>query len=335
MSILSGFWHAAARMTGRIDFSTAVQRLPPGTSLDEQSDAFLRDAGLDEAKIRILRRTPSFECESPWIRLDHSSYPSLLRILPFAPPVLFYRGAPGRLADRSLAIVGARQSTSAGNGLARCFSGAAVNSGLVVVSGLAQGIDTAAHLGAKGRTLAVLGNGLEYSMSEGRARLANQIVAEGGLLISEFLPHFPASKWTFPQRNRVIAGLCEATLVVEATRRSGALITARHALEIGREVLSVPGHPGHPLAQGCLQLLRDGAQMVASVEDLEDAMGLRSLESRPKSILRELNGGFSAEDLSRSTGRPVLEIHRELAQALVAGRVRRLPGDRYIRNAED
>jgi DNA processing protein len=332
MSTLSGFWHAAARMAGRIDFSQVLQRMECGESLARASSCRLIEAGLEPAKLQVLRSTPSIECDELWLTMDDPAYPERLKQLPFAPAILFYRGRLDRLEHPAIAIVGARHCTVSGRAVATTMSRAAMQLGQVVVSGLARGIDESAHRASPGWTIAVLGQGLGSSMAWGRRSLADQIVERGGLLLSEFLPHLPASRWTFPQRNRVIAGLASATLVIEATQKSGSLITARHALDYGREVLAVPGHPSHPLAQGGLQLIRDGAQMVASREDLRDALGLDPLAVEGDLLSIDLlDIGCTIEDLMESTDLSATELHARISRGILMGQLHKLPGDRFIR----
>ncbi len=202
-------------------------------------------------------------------------YPRRLAELYDPPFGLFARGAVNRaLAGIAgapvVAIVGCRRATSPGRALARALGRGLAERGAVVVSGLAHGIDAAAHEGAldaSGVTVAVLGCGVDVPYPRRNRDLARR-VAEGGALVSEYWPGTPPAPWRFPARNRIVAGLAEAVVVVEAGRRSGALITADFALELGRPVLAVPGWPGALASEGCNALLRAGAALLEGPEDV-------------------------------------------------------------------
>ncbi len=202
-------------------------------------------------------------------------YPDRLDDLPDAPPMLFVRGEVTDQDALSVAIVGTRHATHYGLKQAERFGYALARAGVTVVSGLARGIDTAAHegaLAAGGRTLAVLGSGLGQIYPGENKGLAAAIAADGAV-ISEYAPHAKPRGGMFPQRNRLIAGLSLATLVVEAPDRSGALITARLAGEQNREVLAVPGNVTNRASRGCNQLIRDGATLVQNIDDVLEALG--------------------------------------------------------------
>lgn len=202
-------------------------------------------------------------------------YPSLLAQLSDAPAALLVRGDPDALSLPQLAIVGSRNPTNAGQENARQFAAHMSRSGLAITSGLAIGIDAAAHRGALdagGRTIAVCGTGLDIDYPRANAGLATEI-ASSGALVSEFPLGTQATKSNFPRRNRIISGLSLGTLVVEAAVRSGSLITARLAAEQGREVFALPGSIHNPLARGCHRLIRDGATLVESAEDIFVELG--------------------------------------------------------------
>ncbi len=209
-----------------------------------------------------------------WTSAD---YPSLLRDSQNPPAALFVAGDPALLWAPQLAIVGARGASAAGLANARAFAKALVEAGLVVTSGLAEGIDGAAHaaaLDAGGRTVAVLGTGPDLVYPRRHEALAARIAATGAL-VSEFPPGTPGKPEHFPRRNRIIAGLSLGTLVVEASLQSGSLITARLANETGREVFAIPGSIHNPLARGCHRLIRDGAKLVETAQEvLEELRGL-------------------------------------------------------------
>lgn len=198
-------------------------------------------------------------------------YPPLLRRIAAAPVALYVQGSVESLLSAQLAIVGSRNPTASGARTAHEFAAYLAHEGLTITSGLAIGIDARAHEGALaggGRTVAVLGCGLDTVYPPEHAPLAARIVAQGGALLSEFPPGTVPQRWNFPRRNRLISGLSLGTLVVEAARQSGSLITARCALDQGREVFAIPGSIHNPLARGCHQLLREGAKLVETAADV-------------------------------------------------------------------
>ena len=199
-----------------------------------------------------------------------SCYPPLLREIEAAPPLLFVRGNTGVLSLPQLSIVGSRNATPGGCETARRFAGLLAQSGFCITSGLALGIDAAAHraaLAAGGKTIAVMGTGPDIVYPREHSKLADDI-AEHGALISEFAPGRTPRRSQFPRRNRIISGLALGTLVVEAGLRSGALITAGKAAEQGREVFAIPGSIHNPVARGCHKLIRSGAKLVETANDI-------------------------------------------------------------------
>jgi DNA processing protein len=198
-------------------------------------------------------------------------YPVLLREISSPPLILFIKGELSLLQQQSLAIVGARNPTHTGLEIAHQLAKELTDLGFVIISGLAMGIDGAAHQGAllsKGVTVAVLGSGLEHIYPACHQTLAMDILEKGGVLISEFFPYSSPKAEYFPRRNRIISGMSLGVIVVEATLRSGSLITAGYALEQGREVFAVPGSIRNPLSQGCHALLKEGATLVESCVDI-------------------------------------------------------------------
>ena len=197
-------------------------------------------------------------------------YPPLLFETVDPPPLLFVWGDPLVLTLPQLAIVGSRNPTADGRKNARRFAAELTLAGYQITSGLALGIDAESHQGAldkQGVTIAVLGTGLAQIYPRHHSVLAN-LIATTGAVVSEFLPHTGPEPWNFPRRNRIISGLSHGVLVVEAARRSGSLITARIAAEQGREVFVLPGSIHNPLARGCHQLIRQGAKLVETVDDI-------------------------------------------------------------------
>jgi DNA processing protein len=198
------------------------------------------------------------------------NYPALLLVTADAPAVLYVRGQVRCLAEPQLAMVGSRNPTAGGRATAREFAAFFAGAGLTITSGLAIGIDAACHEGAlagEGFTIGVLGSALDMVYPPENEKLAERVV-EGGALISEFPPGLGARPHHFPQRNRIIAGMSHGTLVVEAARESGSLITARLAGEVGRDVFAIPGSIHNPCARGCHQLIRSGAKLVETAEDV-------------------------------------------------------------------
>jgi DNA processing protein len=249
-----------------------------------------------------------------WLPRSHALFPPLLRAIHDPPPGLFLRGdgAVELLARPAVAIVGARACSAYGRHVARLLGRELAGTGLVVVSGMARGVDAEAHRGALdagGTTVAVLGCGVERNYPASHAELAGKIGA-AGLLVSEYPPGVEPAPWRFPARNRIIAGLTSATVVVEARERSGALITADFALEEGREVFAVPGEIVSALSKGSNALLRLGATPLTDPIDVLEALGIEaaepatpSLGSDAAALLEALGSGpASADDLARATG---------------------------------
>ena len=244
-----------------------------------------RELGLKAGTIAFLQDPPwdRVDAELEWQQQQHNhiltladpGYPTLLREIVGAPPVLYVLGLIECLLMPQLAMVGSRNPTPDGSENAFEFARSLAGSGLAVTSGLAIGIDTEAHRGALssgGLTVAVAGTGLDRVYPARNRELAHRI-AERGALVSEFPLGSAPQKGNFPRRNRVLSGLSLGTLVVEATLRSGSLITARLAMEQGREVFAIPGSIHNPLARGCHRLLRDGAKLVEDAEDVLEELG--------------------------------------------------------------
>ncbi|PKH35875.1 DNA protecting protein DprA [Pseudomonas sp. 43NM1] len=216
---------------------------------------------------------------------DQPDYPALLAEISDAPPLLFVAGDPGILDKPQLAMVGSRRASRPGMDTAAAFSRSLAGAGFVITSGLALGIDAAAHQGALdvgGQTVGVLGTGLEKFYPQRNRRLADAMIASGSAVLSEFPLDAGPTASNFPRRNRIISGLSLGVLVVEASVASGSLITARLAAEQGREVYAIPGSIHHPGAKGCHQLIRDGAMLVETIEHILEA--LRGWQQLPLAI---------------------------------------------------
>jgi DNA processing protein len=280
-----------------------------------------------------------------------ATYPPRLAQIPEAPPVLFVLGSLEALHSPQLAIVGSRTPTAAGRATARDFAGALACSGLTITSGLAVGVDAASHEGAllaDGLTVAVFGTGLDWVYPSENKKLAARI-RERGALVSEFPPRTGPSRRNFPQRNRIISGLSQGTLVVEAACRSGSLVTAKWAADQGREVFAIPGSIHSPLSRGCHKLIRDGATLVETPEDVVSELriplcrqrlmgpvkhpyGLSALDKGYEMLLDAL--GFepaTIDDLVARTGFPGAAVASMLLILELEGCVAALPGGRYDR----
>jgi len=226
------------------------------------------------------------------ITLNNAEYPALLKEIADPPPLLFVRGNAELLSWPQIAIVGSRNPSSLGKQTAFEFAKTLSHCGFVITSGLALGIDTASHQGAlkaQGYTIAVAGTGLDRIYPAQNKDLATEIVTTGAI-ISEFPPGTTAKANHFPRRNRIISGLCQGLLVVEAARQSGSLITARMALEQNREVFAIPGSIHNPLARGCNALIREGAKLVENTQDILEELNqyIQQDEKTPEPTLQSM-----------------------------------------------
>ncbi len=282
-----GYWLALlhAPGIGARRFAELLERTPGPRALFEASASQLQAWGISE-RLRAYLRAPNWgavEQDLAWrdgewrhiLTLDDPRYPVLLREIADAPPLLFVHGDPDLLSLPQLAMVGSRNPTPQGRETAREFAAYLAKSGLAITSGLAMGVDGACHEGAlrgNGVTLAVTATGLDRVYPASHRELAHRIV-ERGAMISEFPIGTPPRAGHFPKRNRIISGLSLGTLVVEATLKSGSLITARLALEQGREVFAIPGSIHNPQARGCHRLIRGGAKLVETAGDIIEELG--------------------------------------------------------------
>jgi DNA processing protein len=273
---------------------------------------------------------------------DEDSYPLWLRRTHTPPLVLWVRGALVRdEGTSSVAVVGSRAASPLGRGFARRLAEALAAASVVVVSGLARGIDAAAHRGALaagGRTVAVLGSGLDRLYPPENDALADEIAAKGAL-VSEFPLGTRPFKSHFPRRNRVIAGWARAVVVVEAGAKSGALSTARAALDEGRDVMAVPGHPAEPQAEGANGLIRDGAALVRGAADVLAELGFEPASSPQATpadaVLRVLAPGVPAavDEIQERSGLALPALLVRLCELELAGTIERLPGALFVREA--
>lgn len=276
---------------------------------------------------------------------DSPDYPALLGQIEGAPPILMARGDVALARRPCVAIVGARNASAAAVKLARDFAAGLAEAGFAVASGLARGIDGAAHRGALPATIGVIASGIDIAYPPEHRELQEQVASQG-LLLAEQPPGTEPRGSHFPSRNRIIAGIAAGTLVVEAAPKSGSLITARLAAEAGREVMAIPGSPLEPRAQGCNQLIREGAVLVQTAEDVVEL--LSSFAGTPRSTFREpLPAGWDAapedladaepadvagllttapvpvDELIRQSGAGAAEVQMALLELEIAGRLQR------------
>jgi DNA processing protein len=285
--------------------------------------------GFDEVAYRVTLAEKGFR----WLPRSDPAFPSSLAAIFDAPVGLFVRGkSPIDMLDTpAVAVVGARSCSPYGAHVARMLGRELASAGLVVVSGLARGIDGEAHRGAleaEGTTVAVLGCGIDRDYPASHAELARR-VADSGLIVSEYAPGVEPAPWRFPARNRIIAGLAQVAVVVEARERSGALITADLALEEGREVLAVPGEITSALSAGVNRLLRQGATPLTCAADVLECFGLALPErERPavspeaeRVLARLRDAAAGADELARALGLDAGALAAALAELEVVGLV--------------
>lgn len=279
------------------------------------------------------------------VTLADARYPKALLHIPDPPPLLYVKGRVDLLSQPALAIVGSRNATPQGVATAESFAKALSDSGLTIVSGLALGIDAAAHRGGlagHARSIAVLGTGLDVVYPARNRALAHQLAAEGAL-ISELPLGTPAIGTNFPRRNRLISGLARGCLVVEAAPHSGSLITARLANDQGREVFAIPGSIHSPLAKGCHQLIKQGAKLVESAQDVLEELGMPAPGTEPARIAQRLDASTQAllevlgsdpcdiDTLCTRSGLAPDAVSCLLTQLEIDGLVAGLPGGKYQR----
>lgn len=280
---------------------------------------------------------------------DRESYPPLLRAIPDPPALLYLRGElPG---SESLAVVGARKGSEAGRRLTEAVCSELAARGVCIVSGLARGIDTAAHRGALaggGTTAAVLGCGIDRIYPPENEPLFRRILDEGGAIVSEYPPGTEPLAGHFPGRNRIISGLSRGTLIVEAAEKSGSLITADFALEQGREVFAVPGAVHSPTSGGVNRLLKDGAHLVTGVDDIlcvlwprlpspaarrqEDELAATLPEAERKVFFSLEEQPLHIDELARKCALTPMDLSAILLHLELRGVVSILPGMRYVRS---
>jgi len=355
-----GLWSLAR--SGARAWVDALRRLGSASALFAASDADLSATGLSTRRIQALRAISDWgdqrkvrdRCAARGIGIaafGAADYPEILANLVDAPLLLFWRGAFRPCDVRpAVAVVGARHATRYGLRSARLVSALAAEAGAWVVSGLANGIDAAAHLGAadRGRTAAVLAGGIDRCYPSGNRRIADKILATG-VVLSEYPPGTPTLPRHFPVRNRIITGLSCLTVIVEAHERSGSLVSARLAAEQGREVMALPGPIDSPASRGTNRLIAEGALPLLEARDVVDAIGLAVPARQPDGpgpatactlpgdeksaeILRALDDEpTSVDDLVAATRLDETVILEKLTSLELDGLAERLPGGAYVR----
>jgi len=352
-----------------LDYFGDIERI-----LGASSAQLTRIEGIgDKTAERIIRTRDDFDVEKElaladklgvWlIHLQDERYPPALKAIYDPPPVLYIKGTLSRSDNLAMAIVGCRRCTHYGTEQANRFSHLLASAGFTIVSGLARGIDSAAHhgaLAAKGRTIAVQGCGLANIFPPENKKLFEQI-AESGAVVSELPLTYEPLAENFPGRNRIIAGLSMGVLVVEATYRSGALISAQAALENNREVMAVPGRIDSPASMGCHKLIKQGARLVDSIEEVMDALGYvgdglkdhaqtaaeqaeneagqmlfdmsrLNLSAEETAVLEQLNSEpVHVEELIVQTQISAGKVHAAVISLQLKGLIKQLPGNLYVK----
>lgn len=304
----------------------------------------------NRAKVNLDKELEEIEANNLRIvTLEDEHYPSTLKNLSTPPPVLYLKGEYTKQDELALAIVGTRRCTPYGKLAAEKIAKELTKAGFTIVSGMAVGIDSAAHKGAlagHGRTIAVLGSGFSHIYPRENLDLMKRIV-DCGCVISEFYTDFWPTKWSFPQRNRVISGLARGTLVAEAPQKSGALITAKLALEQGKEVFAIPGSINNENSRGTHKLIKEGAKLVENIRDiieefpyLKTILEDRSPESKEKPPLsnqeEEVLEALSyqpvhIDEVIESTGLTVTQISSVLLSLQMKDLIREVQGKRYVK----
>jgi DNA processing protein len=345
------------------ELSILLDRFGSVQDIAAQPAARLREAGLADEKCLAMAAPDdgAIDATLAWLEQDHhhlvawgdDGYPALLQEIPGAPLLLYVNGDAAALHLPALAVVGSRNPTRGGERNAHDFAHHLARQGFAIVSGLAQGIDAAAHWGAleaDGKTIAVLGTGIDRVYPAGNRELAHQI-ADSGALVSEYPLGAPPERWHFPERNRLISAFSLGTLVVEAARRSGSLITARFAGEQGREIFALPGSIHNPLARGCHKLIQQGAKLVETAGDvlaeLSPLVGhMIETADRPQraapmadepdddyAVLRRLldHDPVTIDELEKQSGLTIEQLSSMLLILELHGEVEFLSGGRYVK----
>ncbi len=341
---------------GRVKFGLLRKHFGNLEQAWNADSAELQSAGLDSKSIQaIARQRPTIDLEAELSKLDQHevkaliiddpAYPSRLKEIYDPPPVLFVRGSLDKIEACPLAVVGSRRASHYGREVTEQLVSDLVRNNMVIISGLARGIDTVAHriaLNNGGQTFAVMACGLDIVYPPENRRMAQEIT-ENGALLSEYPLGIKPRADNFPRRNRIMSGLSLGTLVIEAAERSGALITARMALEQDREVFAVPGSILTPSGKGSNYLLRDGAKLVLEVEDILEELNLNIIphqielcESLPANetelILMDIlsDGAIHIDEICRATNLSISIVSSTLTMMELKGMVNQLGGMNYV-----
>jgi DNA processing protein len=336
---------------GPMSMRRLLQQLGSAEAVFNVSAPLLQTTGLKQQVIEAIQ-TPSkevlegAELDLKWftssplrhiITPEHEYYPQLLNDIDAPPPLLFVVGNPALLNDPQIAIIGSRNPSREGRDNARAFAAFLAEHGLTITSGLAEGIDADSHTAAldvNGSTIAVVGTGLDIVYPSQNRKLAERI-SQTGVILSEYPIGTKPIPQNFPRRNRIISGLSVGTLVVEATVKSGSLVTAKHAMEQGREVFAIPGSIHNPMAKGCHQLIRQGAKLVENAQDILEEIAVQLAPYLTDSTRPTTN--ISAGSTSpKSTTKPLLgdewELDEEHQRILSVLGSEPLPIDQIIMN---
>ena len=345
---------ARTARVGPVTYRQLMSRFGGAEAALEALPALARRGGgkpLDPPPVAVVEREyrQTLAAGATFLFLGEPAYPALLARIESAPPAITVRGDPSLLSQRLVAMVGARNSSAAAIRFTRELAGELARTGLIVVSGLARGIDAAAHQGAlQGGTVGVIASGIDVQWPPENAALHDELYARGCVVAEQPLGMEPRAAH-FPRRNRIISGLSLGTVVVEAAPKSGSLITARMANEQGREVMAIPGFPLDPRARGCNGLIREGATLVQSAEDILETLApidaraaLRApiegfdvgpAEEPPESARDTIAGLLSmtpvpVDELVRLSGQPPAIVSAVLLELELAGRLERHSGAR-------
>ena len=332
------------------ELQALLERFGSAEDIVSQARSRLAASGLadDKCEAIVSPDQGAIEDAMAWVENDdhhlvvwgENDYPELLGRIPGPPLLLYVNGDVGALHLPSLAIVGSRNPTSGGERNAHDFAQHLARQGFAIVSGMAQGIDAAAHRGALdagGKTVAFLGTGIDRVYPAVNRDLAHAIAAHGAL-VSEYPLGAPPERWRFPERNRLISGLSLGTLVVEAARRSGSLITARLAGDQGREIFALPGSIHNPLARGCHRLIRQGAKLVETADDI-----LAELQPLVGAMREDVDDDYaelrkhldfdpvSIDELAKRSGLTIDQLSSMLLFLELHGEVESMSGGRYVK----
>ena len=341
---------------GAVRFHTLLESFGDAASAWQASPEALIAAGISQKiTANLVKMRAQIDLEQIWAKIqaagiqvmtwEDEAYPHYLREIDQPPPVLYLLGSFVPDDDWAVAIVGTRRITSYGRQVAEELASTLAHSGVTIVSGLARGVDAVAHqaaLNAGGRTLAVLGSGVDRIYPPEHRKLAERIVTQGAL-ISDYAPGTPPDASNFPPRDRIISGLTRAIVVVEAGLDSGALITASFAAEQGREVFAVPGNINAPQSQGANRLIRDGAQPLLSPQDILEFLNINMAteqraartalpaDANEVQLLKVLgHQPLHVDDIRSQTGMPIEKVTSTLALMELKGMVRQVGGMHYV-----